>query len=788
MRVLHVIDSLPRENGGLAAVVVRLAIAQAAAGLRPTIACHDERALKEHVQWWSSQVLGFAAIEVVPCSLWPAAVAELVRPFDLVHVHGIWVPVPTLACWQAERLEVPTVITPHGMLSTWSLEQKRPRKALSLALGWRRLIRRATVLHALNAAEALELRTRFPGVSVSSIPNGIFPEEFADLPVEGESARVIPALAGGRRFVLFLARLHFVKAPDLLVDAFAKVASRVPDLDLVIAGPDHGVEHEVFAQVEQAGLNGRVHLPGAVYGQAKLALLRDALCLCQPSRHEGFSVSMLEALACALPVVTTRTANFPEIETEDAGIICAPDPDSLAQALAELAKNDMLRARQSRNARQLVERCYTWKAVAERTREVYIEALASAGKSKAIIKPSVLSGQIPIESFVERSNKLTLAKTAKIIHFIDSMNPAMGGPPASVGALATAQAALGYDVTVVWVRRGRSGGSPDRDYAHFPGIEKVNWMPCEPGLLAKLAADSPPDSKTIVHIHGIWRPGLLAAARSAERLRIPYLVAPRGMLAPWSLAQKRLKKALVWRTFWKNALQRAALIHALNEDEAEQVRAAGIRTPQTLIPNGVFLEEGPAPDGATYRTPAGRPYVLFLGRLHIVKGVDILSKAFVALAGQEPNVDLVVVGPDDGERANFERVISAHGLQDRVHILGPIYGAEKGRLMAGALCLCQPSRQEGFSMTLAEAMGHGVPVVITEACHFPEVAQVGAGRIVNFDARSVAEGMSIFVKDSSTRESASIAALAMIRDRYQWPAIAELTLERYQSLLEPDAR
>ena len=380
MRILHVIDSLPRENGGMPAVVVRLATAQAAAGLRPAIVCHDEHDLKEHVQWWASQVLGFAAVDVIPCGMRPSRVAQLVRQFDVVHVHGVWMPVPTLACWQAERAGVPTVIAPHGMLSAWSLEQKRPRKAISLALVWRRLIRRATVLHALNADEANELRGRFPGTTVSNIPNGIFPEEFAELPVQGESARVIPALAHGRRFVLFLARLHYMKGPDLLVDAFAKVASRVPDLDLVIAGPDYGMERDLVARIERAGLAKRVHLPGAVYGRAKLALLRDAVCFCQPSRHEGFSVSMLEALACGVPVVSTRTANFPEIATEQAGIITTPDPSALGAAIAELATNGELRARQSRAARQLVDRCYTWKAVETRAREVYEEAIASVGK------------------------------------------------------------------------------------------------------------------------------------------------------------------------------------------------------------------------------------------------------------------------------------------------------------------------------------------------------------------------------------------------------------------------
>ena len=384
MRILHVIDSLPRENGGMPAVVVRLAVAQKAAGLHPTIACHDEHDLKEHVQWWSSQVLGFAAVKVIPCGLMPADAARLVRQFDVVHVHGVWMPVPTLVCWQAKRAGVPTILAPHGMLSTWSLAQKRPRKALALALIWRYLVRNVTFLHALNVAEADELRLRFPDTEIRVIPNGVFSEEFEELPPGGESARVIPVLANRRRYILFLARLHFMKAPDLLVDAFARLAATVPDVDLVIAGPDYGMEGPLREQIDQLGLTDRVHLPGAVYGRAKLALLRDALCMCQPSRHEGFSVSMLEALACGLPVVTTESANFPDVATAGAGCIAAADPATLGEALLTLATDAALRDRQSSAARELVARLYTWEAVERRAQEVYREAMASVnGRHRA---------------------------------------------------------------------------------------------------------------------------------------------------------------------------------------------------------------------------------------------------------------------------------------------------------------------------------------------------------------------------------------------------------------------
>ena len=161
------------------------------------------------------------------------------------------------------------------------------------------------------------------------------------------------------------------------------LAGSMPDLDLVIAGPDFGMGAQLRSQVEKAGLRGRVHFPGAVYGRAKHALLRDALCLCQPSRYEAFSVSMLEALACGIPVVTTPAANFPEIGVEGAGAIANPDPASIAAAIAELARDDAQRAERSRAARRLVEGRYTWDAIEPQVRVVYEQAVAESASLRA---------------------------------------------------------------------------------------------------------------------------------------------------------------------------------------------------------------------------------------------------------------------------------------------------------------------------------------------------------------------------------------------------------------------
>src|SRR5690606_28191728 len=156
-----------------------------------------------------------------------------------------------------------------------------------------------------------------------------------------------------------------------------------------------------------------------------------------------------------------------------------------------------------------------------------------------------------------------------------------------------------------------------------------------------------------VHIHGIWTPMLAATAHACFRRGIHYCIAPHGMLDPWCLSQKRLKKAVALALLWKRILNRAAFIHALNRDEAELMAPLGLAAPPELIPNGIFIEEFaimPAPGTFRAQRPelGADPYILFLSRLHYKKGLDLLAPAFAHLLERLPQARLVVAGPDDG--------------------------------------------------------------------------------------------------------------------------------------------
>jgi glycosyltransferase involved in cell wall biosynthesis len=119
-------------------------------------------------------------------------------------------------------------------------------------------------------------------------------------------------------------------------------------------------------------------------------------------------------------------------------------------------------------------------------------------------------------------------------------------------------------------------------------------------------------------------------------------------------------------------------------------------------------------------------------------------------------------------------------LASRVHVVGPLYGERKFAAICAALCLVQPSREEGFSVSILEALACGTPVVISQSCHFPKVAEHGAGYVVPLDADLIADAICDLVHRPDRRSMMSEAAKRMIRTEYNWNEIARNIIIAYK--------
>jgi glycosyltransferase involved in cell wall biosynthesis len=381
----------------------------------------------------------------------------------------------------------------------------------------------------------------------------------------------------------------------------------------------------------------------------------------------------------------------------------------------------------------------------------------------------------------------------KILHVIGTLDPAAGGPPYVATRLAAAQAAWGHDVHILYYDGPRDSRFKAVDATRH-GTALVRHALVPQGPLERWTATGAGQTLRslipgfdLVHLHEMWRPLLWVSAAIARRYHVPYVLTPHGMLDPWCLAQKSWKKRMALAFGWRRVLDQAAFLHVLNSDERRLLQPLGLTCPVETIPNGVFLDElQPAAPEDFFEKEYGFPgehAILFLGRLHHKKGLDYLVAAVEILHRSLPEKHLVVAGPDEGVRTALARQIQRAGLQNVVHLVGPLYGDQKRAALQSAGCFCLPSRQEGFSIAILEAMASRLPVVISEACHFPEVAAAGAGRVVRLDATEIASALRDVFADHNVRRRMGDLGFDLVRSRYTWPKVAEQCISAYERLL-----
>lgn len=244
-----------------------------------------------------------------------------------------------------------------------------------------------------------------------------------------------------------------------------------------------------------------------------------------------------------------------------------------------------------------------------------------------------------------------------------------------------------------------------------------------PAMLSWLRAQVADGSCDIIHNHSLWMLPNLYPARAVRGTRCQLVVSPRGTLAPAALRRSRFAKRLLRSALVSPVLREANAFHATSEQEYRDIRALGLRQPVAILPNGID-----APDldevtpGRTYRRR-----LLFLGRIHPIKGIDDLLRAWSTLQSAFEEWELVIAGPgSDRYKAELEHLARYLRLE-RVSFIGPLYGHAKLEAFRAADLYVLPTRSENFGMTIAEALAAGTPVVTTKGAPWEELETEDAG-------------------------------------------------------------
>jgi glycosyltransferase involved in cell wall biosynthesis len=282
----------------------------------------------------------------------------------------------------------------------------------------------------------------------------------------------------------------------------------------------------------------------------------------------------------------------------------------------------------------------------------------------------------------------------------------------------------------------------------------------------------------------VWNVPEWWASRLARAGGVPYVVSPRGMLQPQAMRRGRWRKAIAYSLLERRNLEGAALLHATSEQEAAAIRDLRLDVPVAMVPNGVDLAAA-RQAARGYRTRLGIPpgafVVLFLGRMHRIKRLDLLGGAFADVRATHPSVHLVLAGPDEhGLVPDLLRRLSAHA--GAVHALDVVDGAEKWALLKDADVMVQCSDSESFGLAIVESLAAGVPVVATRTTPWGEVEARECGFWVEQTAPAIAAAIRTLVDDPARRARMGERAAAFAHEQYGWDAIAFAMARLYSDL------
>jgi glycosyltransferase involved in cell wall biosynthesis len=382
------------------------------------------------------------------------------------------------------------------------------------------------------------------------------------------------------------------------------------------------------------------------------------------------------------------------------------------------------------------------------------------------------------------------AKQIRVLQVLPDLSGRYGGPVSSGLGLALALRRLhgirsrvvgvlrpgdevtsNLDLSQVNVRCFRSDGS------RMIGALRVARHILFPGDKLEFGVD-------VCVVHTLWNPVATLAAWACRTRGIPYVLSPHGMMNEVCLARHAYRKRVYSALVEAKTVAGAACVRFLNEHEAARSHPEWLRMDRVeVIPNGVDLvdvrEELGFPEALR-----NRRVVLFVGRLHPIKRLDLQAEAMSRVMRRHSDVVWVLIGHNDGEWKNVETLAKRNGIEDRVSWLGSIHGNRRLKMMQEAEVVILTSDHEGQSMVVNESLSVGVPLVVTNSVNASEVGNCGAGIVVAQDIGRIAEAIERVLEEKTAAAEMRTAGVRYAEANLSWDVVADRFARLFHCILQ----
>lgn len=391
-----------------------------------------------------------------------------------------------------------------------------------------------------------------------------------------------------------------------------------------------------------------------------------------------------------------------------------------------------------------------------------------------------------------RCEKPKVAKV-NILQVVPHYVPAtrFGGPQRVAHSLGRALVNLGHHVTVCTTNLKDEGTDLDVPLDEEVDVDGIRVFYCRtvgsrfwgfsPELVKAIKREVSRADLVLVHAH--YQFANWIGARLSRKAGVPYVIFPHGSLHRSGMSHRNAWVKLIYLSLLERRNLSRAMFLAFNA--AEELRWSRYGDRGVVIPNGIDPDELSQPGNEedlvdNYPVLRDKVIYLFLGRVDVKhKGLDLLLPAFRRLASESPNAHLVIAGPDEqGGVSRLRKIIDGLKIADRVTFTGLLVGNERLQALRAADVFLLPSRFEGMSVALLEALFLGLPVLVTEQVGMAdEIRRLSAGEVVPATTEAIYQGLDSLSRPTA-RDRFRGVAVEYVRESYTWPAIADALLQK----------